>query len=403
MPQPEPRPEPEQRQPSKKLLIVIACIAGAAVLIAGAILIVLNVSKNSSETEDTELVEQTEDMEDTDADKAAVVESEDEEEESGLSDEEIKALFSPADDLAVSGKEKLDNGDYQGAVTDLQDAVSQYASIGTEHDIKEEADIYVADVYASYSSAVIAQTGNWEESNLSPDWYRQIEMVLNNAIDLGTDLEEEGYNADKTELEDNLAQLPAKYKEHYITAFNELRSGEEWSRTTAWLYMQDASSIGLVDKDNMDDPLTLRYAYALAWITQRETTEGLNDGSLSPQDVIDSILAVMEVADYNPVLIRDLAVNLTEIGETGKSEVLVNACTEVWNYLAFEENVYILPSDMLIPGKSNATASSTIELADFYYFNDFGEYSLSDTNGVSPEGRQKIRDIFKNALAEAGL
>ena len=124
----------------------------------------------------------------------------------------------------------------------------------------------------------------------------------------------------------------------------------------------------------------------------------MNDGSLTTEAAIDSILSLADSIDYNPVLMRDLAVYYQTAGNADASMTIQNACVDVYNYLANEENIYLNGADLFVPGRSSSNASSTIALNDFWYFNDFVNYSPSSTNGVSLEGRQYIRNTFKEAI-----
>lgn len=397
----EPQPASPEKSKSKSKAPMIAAIIGGVVVIAGVVAFLFlkgYIPLGGKDKDDKKKETLAENIPEEGDEQEEIVEEKEAEAETVLSEEEINELTVSVKQMLAEGKEAADAGNYQSAANSYKEALLQYKTIGQENGIVDRLSGDVRDTYESYSEAVIAQTTDWETTqDATSAWYQQIENTLNEAMNLGTELEGAGYAVDKTVLGENLEGLPGRYKEKFIAVFDANRTSNEWSRTTTWLYMQEASTVGLVDKNNMNDPLTLRYAYALAWITQRDVTEGVVDGSLTPRDAIDSILSVLEVADYNPVLVRDLAGYYEQEGDKVFASQLKEACGEVWNYLAYTENVYIQPSDLYVSAKTSS--ASTIELYNFYYFNDFGEYSPSKTNGVSSEGRDRIREIMKAATS----
>lgn len=310
-------------------------------------------------------------------------------------DDDLNALS----DRVNEAQQKIQNENYSEASEDMTQILNEYVTLASDNNAYDEVNNHAGAAFDIYTASILEQVRIWEEQSPNVALYQQIESTLSGSLDFADTLTSDGLSVDSTALNDSLNNLPDRYKEKYIQAFNELRTGDEWSRTTAWQYMQDAASAGLVDKNNPDDPLTLRYSYALAWITQREVTEGISNGDMSAEEAVSYIISVMEPADYNPVLMRDLGSYLDTCGYSSSADVIKNACFEMWSYMAYTENLYINPADMFIPGKTATNASSTIALNDFWYFNDFGDYSISDTNGVTPEGRQYIREIFSSALS----
>ena len=302
-------------------------------------------------------------------------------------------------DLVNNAQQKIQAENYGEASEDLRQVLNEYVTLASDNDAFDKVNTYAGPAFDVYTTSILEQVRIWEEQSPNVALYQQIGITLSDSLDFANTLANSGLSIDTDALNTSLNTLPDRYKEKYILIFNDLRTGDEWSRTTAWQYMQDAASAGLVDKSNPDDPLTLRYSYALAWITQREVTEGISNGDMSSDEAVSYIISVMQTADYNPVLMRDLGSYLDACGYTSSADVIKNACFEVWSYMAYTENLYINPADMFIPGKTATNASSTIALNDFWYFNDFGDYSISDTNGVTPEGRQYIREVFSAALA----
>ena len=313
---------------------------------------------------------------------------------------ELEEKLAPIAEQVTAGKDKMSSNDYAGASTDLSEALKAYAALAEECEEEDVTDTIspLADTaFGLYAQSILKQVEGWESQPPTAPLHKQIEITLEDASAFAAELQAAGLAVSTDALDENFAAFPGRYKEKYIKAFNDLVAEEQWSRTTAWMYMQDAASVGLVDKSNLDDPLTLRYAYALAWSTQKEVSEGRADESLTDEEAIDAILVVIENADYNPVLMRELALCYDSVGDSSRYKTVQDACVDVRNYLANNEDIYINPADLLVPGKTSK-ASSTIDLKDYWYFNDFGDYSPSSTNGLSPAGRTYVRDVCKQAI-----
>lgn len=314
---------------------------------------------------------------------------------------ELDEQLAPLAEQVADGEDKANTGDYAGASSDYVAALEAYASLAEEYDDSDAAldliDESAAAAFELYTESILKQVEGWEGQSPTAPLYQQVDVTMKGSFEFADKLEKSGLTIDAGTLKQSYDEFPGRYKNIYIKAFNNLVSQEQWSRTTAWLMMQDAASVGLVDKSNKDDPLTLRYAFASAWITQKKASEGRNDGSMTDQDAVSAILAVIENADYNPVLIRELALCYESIGDAGNTKILKDASVAIYNYLANSESVYINGDDLFVPG-NNTNASSTIPLISFWYFNDFGEFSPSITNGLKPEGREQVRTICKNAI-----
>lgn len=404
---------PGKQQPSDKkkvspLIIVLLVLLVLLLLAVGFFALVktgvIDFGSSGSTAEDNSADEGEES--DVTAEETEAAETEEsgtaEAEESEDNLAELEEKLAPIADQVSAAEEKLNSEDYGGADADLTEALNAYAALASEYPSETAIDAINApadSAFALYTTSVLKQVEGWESQSVTAPLYQQIDITLQGATDFAAQLKESNLAVNTDALDQNYAEFPDRYKEKYILTFNDLRTGDEWSRTTAWQYMQDAASVGLVDKENMNDPLTLRYAYALAWITQRDISEGMKDGSVTAESAISSILSLAESIDYNPVLMRDLALYYDTIGDSDRSKIMQTACTDVYNYLANTENVYLNGEELFVPGRNSSNASSTISLNDFWYFNDFGEYAPSNSNnGVSPEGREYIRNIYKEAI-----
>ena len=390
---------PVSDPPKKKTAVIILVILVILLLLGGALFALIKTgiiapssNKEAASGPADENSEQTEDPE---------TEETNEEDDTEDISAELEEKLAPISEQVATAEELQSSEDHNSAASELYNALTSYASIASEYDSQAAADIInpLADhAFALYSDSVLKQVEGWENQSVTAPLYQQIDATLKGAVDLAAQLRESNLAVTSDTLEQNYADFPARYKEKYILTFNDLRTGDEWSRTTAWQYMQDAASVGLVDRENVNDPLTLRYAYALAWITQRDLSEGMKDGSVTTESAVSSILSLAESIDYNPVLMRDLALYYDALGDSDRSKTMQSACTDVYNYLANTENVYLNGEELFVPGRNSSNASSTISLNDFWYFNDFGEYAPSGNNGVSPEGREYIRNIYKEAI-----
>ena len=390
---------PVSDPPKKKTAVIILVILVILLLLGGALFALIKTgiiapssNKEAASGPADENSEQTEDPE---------TEETNEEDDTEDISAELEEKLAPISEQVAAAEELQSSEDHNSAASELYNALTSYASIASEYDSQAAADIInpLADhAFALYSDSVLKQVEGWENQSVTAPLYQEIDATLKGAVDLAAQLRESNLAVTSDTLEQNYADFPARYKEKYILTFNDLRTGDEWSRTTAWQYMQDAASVGLVDRENVNDPLTLRYAYALAWITQRDLSEGMKDGSVTTESAVSSILSLAESIDYNPVLMRDLALYYDALGDSDRSKTMQSACTDVYNYLANTENVYLNGEELFVPGRNSSNASSTISLNDFWYFNDFGEYAPSGNNGVSPEGREYIRNIYKEAI-----
>lgn len=148
--------------------------------------------------------------------------------------------------------------------------------------------------------------------------------------------------------------------------------------------MQDAESIGLVDYGDMDDPMTQRYAYALARVTMKNVENGVNDGSMSMEDAVSEMKSVMADTDYNLLLLDTLAYYQYELGDTDSADTAWGWLNEIRNKICDTQGIEI---------------GSDISLEYFWSFNEFEEkYSVSDVNGLTKENHEWIREYMKGKL-----
>ena len=123
------------------------------------------------------------------------------------------------------------------------------------------------------------------------------------------------------------------------------------------------------------NPLRLRYAYALSWWIQRQVETELANGTITGKGAAIKIAELIEAMDYNPMMINYYITYMNEAGEDCSQ--VSEAYNEIVQHIADTQGIWI---------------GTDIPLDHFWYFNDFGEYSVDDVNGVTPENRQWIRD-----------
>ena len=324
----------------------------------------INAAEDSEATEDSETTEETE--------------------STGLSPEELEKILAPIDGLRDDGITLLESNDIAGGLDKLNTALEQYITVAQTNGVSDDLATHMNDGYVAYVDATISQVNILYEQPVSAGLYEQMSDVLSSATTLSARMQEVGFDVDASSIEDVWADLPANYKERYIIAINELTEAESWSRSTAWSIMEDVPELGLYDESDLDDPLRLRYAYSLAMYTRKMNDADLASGSITPREAGMKILDSIEEMDYNPIMILDAANYFKQAGENYTADVLFALYDDLNSRIEYYQGLR-LPKD--IPWEK------------FWYFNDFGAYSVDDVNGVSQECRQAIRDYAIEILS----
>ena len=307
-----------------------------------------------------------------------------ESEDTGLSPEELEKILAPIDGLRDDGIALIGSNDISGGLGKLNTALEQYISVAQTNEVNDELATHINDAYTAYVEATISQVNILYEQPVSAGLYEQMSSILSSATDLSAKMSDVGLDVDSSSIEEIWADLPSNYKERYILAINDLTEAESWSRSTAWSIMEDVPGLGLYDESDLDDPLRLRYAYSLAMYTRKANAADIESGNLSPRDAGMKILDSIEEMDYNPVLILDAADYFKQAGENYTADVLFALYDDLNSRIEYYQGLR-LPKD--IPWEK------------FWYFNDFGAYSVDDVNGVSQECRQAIRDYAIEILS----
>lgn len=392
LPPKAPAPQPAASAPAKeKKGAPIALIIICAVIIIAAIVILFVMNKDKilgrspAATDDSQTIEYdinaAEDSEATENNEAT---TETEADATSLSAEELEKIMTPINSLKDEGLALLAEEDTVASKEKLSTALNQYISIVQTYGTYDELTSQINDAYKGYVEAAIIQINRLYAQDVSAGIYEQIVSDATVALDLSAKIADVGLEVDSSSIEEIMADLPANYKERYILAINELTEAESWSRSTAWSIMEDVPGLGLYDEFDLDDPLRLRYAYSLAMYTRKANAADIESGSLSPRDAGMKILDSIDEMDYNPVMILDAANYFKQAGENYTADVLFALYDDLNSRIEYYQGLRI-PKD--IPWEK------------FWYFNDFGAYSVDDVNGVSKECRQEIRDYAIEILS----
>ena len=307
-------------------------------------------------------------------------ESTEEETESSSEDETTAAvnadeLFTEEDTLITTGKSQIaTDAEIVNGMNTLTTAINQSVAKAEEAGDAALAADRVTDAYASYVTAVNKHKDMLNGSTLSGGIYGQIMMELEDAIALGEELIAKGYAVDTSSLTSARDEFDKTYTEKIISTFDEFTSRATWSRTESWNLMSETAD-NMFDSSDLDNPIRLRYAYALSWWTQKQIETEIANGTITGKGAAIKIANLIDVMDYNPMMIDYYITYMKEAGED---------CTEV-------ESAY---NDIVdhIAETQGLRIGVDVALDHFWYFNDFITHPVDATNGVTQENRQWIRD-----------
>ncbi|MBQ6787697.1 MAG: zinc ribbon domain-containing protein [Lachnospiraceae bacterium] len=375
------RQKAEQKQPKQAsekegsvVGLVIAAAALGVLVIASAVVCFLiwnGTISLPSMSRDTELVSE----ESTEETTESVTE---EEEEIEIN---VDELFAEADTLLTTGKSQISvDAEIVNGMNNLSAAIDQFVAKAEEVGDASLAADGVTEAYTSYVTAVIRHKDMLNSSTLSGAIYAQVMMEINDVVDLGDELIAKGYSIDTASLIAVRDEFDTTYTSKIINTFNEFTSRATWSRTESWNLMS-ATADNMFDPSDLDNPVRLRYAYALAWWTQKQIETEMNSGTITAKGAAIKIANLIDVMDYNPMMIHYYITYMEEFGEDCTE--VASAYNDIVEHLAQTQGIRI---------------GEDIPLDHFWYFNDFGTYSVDSTNGVTPENRQWIRDRMSSVV-----
>lgn len=287
-------------------------------------------------------------------------------------------LFAEADALLAEGKNQTAvDAEILTGMENIRNAMNQFADKALESGSADAAADRIADAYAAYVAAVTRRKDMMSAQGLSGSIYNQVMSEIKDAEALAQEMAEKGYSVDTASLATLKDAFHTDYTERIISEFDAFTTRTAWSRTEAWNLMSGFD--GMFDSSDLDNPLKLRYAYALSWWVQKQIETDLASGTITEKGAAIKIANMMEEMDYNPMMIDYYISYMDKAGED---------CTQVSEAYS-EIKQRLADTQGLIIGES-------IALDHFWYFNDFGTYSVDDTNGVTPENRQWIRERMRS-------
>ena len=300
-------------------------------------------------------------------------------------DIDTDALFAETDALVETAKSQMDtDAEIINVMDSLSSAVRIYGDKAEEAGDAAAASDRVQDAYEAYIKAVIRHKNMMNASTLSGAIYAQIMSELDEAVALGDEMVQKGFETDTFDLEIERKVFDESYRERIMDTFDEFTTRQAWSRTEAWNLMRDTAD-NMFDSSDLNNPLRLRYCYALAWWTQKQIETELASGTITQKGAAIKIADLIEAMDYNPMMIDYYIQYMSASGED---------CQDV--IAAYDELVRHIDETQGI------ALGSEIDLAHFWYFNDITAPAASvqdgSVNGVTPENREWIRSRMKSVV-----
>lgn len=295
-------------------------------------------------------------------------------------------LFAETDVLVETAQEQMYNdAEIITAMDNLASAASEYAQKAEEAGDASLAADRIADTYEAYIEAVDRHKNMMNASTLSGAIYAQIMSELNAAIELGEKLTDKGYEIDISSVKQSMDEFDKSYHERIIAAFDEFTTREAWSRTEAWNLMKDTDS--MYDSGDLDDPIRLRYCYALSWWTQKQIETELASGTITEKGAAIKIAGLLEAMDYSPMMVNYYIQYMSAAGDGCDS--VVTAYNEIVEHIKDTQGIEL---------------GRDIDLAHFWYYNDVSNpadgVQNGTVNGVTQENREWIRSRMRYAEFE---
>lgn len=293
-------------------------------------------------------------------------------------DIDADALFADIDVLVEIAKSQMDtDAKIINVMDSLSSAVTAYVSKAEEAGNAAAASDRVKDAYEAYIKAVIRHKDMMNASTFSGSIYAQIMSELDTAVELGDKMAQMGYETDTFDLEIERKVFNESYREKMIDTFDEFTTRDAWSRTEAWNLMRDTVD-NMFDSADMDNPLRLRYCYALAWWTQKQIETELASDTITQKEAAIKIAGLIEAMDYNPMMIEYYIQYMSAAGED--CQAVTAAYDEIVRHIDETQGIKL---------------GRDIDLAHFWYFNDISApadgVQDGSINGVTPENREWIR------------
>ncbi|MCM1326137.1 MAG: zinc-ribbon domain-containing protein [Bacteroidales bacterium] len=407
--------QPQQKKPKKKkgpIIFIIILVLLIAALAGGYVYFVKVLEKNpfevvkemfTSDKSDEEKEGDDKDSKETDADADKKADKDNEAQKGEKADKGDITLLDPAGELVKKAGEQFDAGHYieeDGAIYTAEEAITMYITVAKANNLKEEAQQGIQEAFQVYSQSVTKYCDMIKKQGAYVEGFNEITAKLSDAADVITTVTEAGYTVDGQEIETYRTAIIPEFKDKFIKSINSFTERENWSRDEAWSYAERAYAIKengkplLFDDTDLEDPLRMRYAYCLAWITRKRCETGLQDGSMTPADAANSMIAILKETDYNLLLLQDIIT----YGSSAAMDVTQyqNAYNAIVDQIKSEQGLTI-GTDIAV------NSTSSVNLTHFWYFNDLdGEdkYKVDLYNGTTAATREWIRSNIPVMLGE---
>lgn len=269
-----------------------------------------------------------------------------------------------------------------GCRTILDPVIDQYVVLAEEYGAEnDELQDAARTTFDLYTTAIFGQTDLLLGQDVRPELYEQMMSDFDEGLGVAEKLLEAELYVDKDYLEDCKESISKEYYDRYIGAFNSFTEAENWSRTESWDLMQDAEKIGFVDLSEKDDPMTQRYAYALARITMKNIENQINNGEMTAEEAAEDICSVMQETDYNLLLLEQLIDYYDQAGDTESAENAKTWFQEIANRIWDTQGLLI---------------GEDVRVENFWSFNEFDDTYWSDSNGMTRENHEWIREYMQD-------
>ncbi|MCM1186739.1 MAG: zinc-ribbon domain-containing protein [Lachnoclostridium sp.] len=417
-PQPTPAAQPaqpQQKKPKKKkgpIIFIIILVLLIAALAGGYVYFVKVLEKNPLEVVKEMFTSDKSDEEEEEGDGKDGSKEKDADGNAEKGDEAQKdekaekgdiTLLDPAGELVKKAGEQFDAGHYieeDGAIYTAEEAITMYITVAKANNLKEEAQQGIQEAFLVYSKSVTKYCDMIKKQGAYVEGFNEITAKLSDAADVITTVTEAGYTVDGQEIETYRTAIIPEFKDKFIKSINSFTERENWSRDEAWSYAERAYAIKengkplLFDDTDLEDPLRMRYAYCLAWITRKRCETGLQDGSMSYTDAANSMIAILKETDYNLLLLQDIVTYGSSAGMDVSQ--YQNAYNAIVDQIKSEQGLTI-GTDIAV------NSTSSVNLTHFWYFNDLdGEdkYKVDLYNGTTAATREWIRSNVPVMLGE---
>jgi hypothetical protein len=257
--------------------------------------------------------------------------------------------------------------------------MDQYLETSSEVGYNSVIEKHINDAYDAYVEGASRRADFMSTQTLSGSIYSQIISEMDDVIGYADTISSAGYSVDTTEITEIKNNFDSDYRKKIIETFNEFSTRDAWSRTESWNLMSETDS--MFESDDLNNPIKLRYAFALAYWTQKQIETDLASGTITEKGAATKIGNVIEATDYNLMLIYEYINYMKASGEDCSG--VESAYNDVINQIYSTQGILI---------------GDDVDVYHFWYFNNFDEYSSSvadgSVNGVTDENREFIRDRF---------